>query len=138
MYQKRTIMIRSWADCISGRNVKAVDTIKKQIDLLLDSREEVEVTYHLGVLADLQIRQERYSEALTTIDKALELARKNREKFYIAEPYRLKARALTLGPEVRLPGDDSNYLLMAEKTAKSQRAKAWLDRLARSSEETVN
>ena len=123
---------------LPGEDDNSINAIKEYIDLLLDSKEEIETTYLLGVLADLQIRQEQYVEAVASLDKSLQLARKNRESFYLAELYRLKACALELGPESLSSGDNINYRLKAEKTAKSQQAKAWLERLACSSEETVN
>ena len=134
MYLKRGTMTRKWADCISGIEDHSIEAIMEHIDLLLDSKEEIEITYHLGVLADLQTRQEQYSEASASLDKALKIARKNNEYFYLAELYRLKARALELGPEALSSSDDTDYLTMAKNTAISQKAKAWLDQLARGSQ----
>ncbi len=131
MYLKRGTMTRKWADCVSGIQDHSIEAIKEHIDLLLDSKEEIEVTYHLGVLADLQIRQQRYEDAAASLDEALKIAKKNNEYFYISELYRLKAHVLELGPEALSSGDDADYLTMARNTAKSQKAKAWLAALAR-------
>ena len=136
MYLKRGAMTRKWADFVSGIQDHSIDAIKEHIDHLLESKEEIEVTYHLGVLADLQIRQEQYVEASKSLDKALKIASKNNEKFYLAELYRLKARALELGPEVLSSGDDTDYLALARDTANCQEAKAWLRQLAEPSRQT--
>jgi tetratricopeptide (TPR) repeat protein len=137
IYLKRGTMTRNWADCMSGRENSSIDAVREHIDLLLAAGEEIEVTYHLGVLADLQIRQQRYADAVTSLDKALEFAGKNQENFYLAELYRLKALVMERAPETRSTGDDANYLAMAHETAQSQKAKGWLDRLAQKSGETV-
>lgn len=79
LYLKRGTMTRNWADCISGTDDSSIGAIKEHIETLLDSKEEIEVTYHLGVLADLQIRQGQFEEALKSIEKALAIARKNGE-----------------------------------------------------------
>ncbi len=135
---ERGNMTRNWAECISGRNDSAIDAIEAHINLLLGSGEEIEVTYHLGVLADLQIRQGRYADADKSLDKALQFASKNGENFYVSELYRLKAHFLKRSPDARARDDGCRYLLMAENTAKSQQAKAWLTQLAIHSEATVN
>ena len=129
MYLKRGTMTRKWADFVSGIQDHSIDAIREHIDLLLESKEEIEVTYHLGVLADLQIRQGQYVEASGSLDKALEIARKNNENFFVAELYRLKARALELGPDALSAGDDTDYISLARDIAKSQDAKAWLRQL---------
>lgn len=131
MYLKRGIMTRKWADCVSGIQDHSIEAIREHIDLLLESKEEIEVTYHLGVLADLQIRQGRYDEAAASLDEALAIARKNNEFFYVAELYRLKANVLECGIESDTGVDQAEYLTMARETATCQQAKAWLDKLDR-------
>lgn len=138
MYVNRCIMTRSWADCMSGCEDNSLDAIKEHIGHLLASSEEVEITYHLGVLADLQIRREQYADANVTLDKALMFAGKNQEEFYVPELYRLKAVVRESGPDELMLDDDTNYIAMAEKLAASQSAEAWLDRLSQEAPETVN
>ena len=130
MYLKRGTMTRKWADFVSGMEDQSIEAIRDHIDLLLESREEIEVTFHLGVLADLQIRKRRYREALSSIDQALKLAHKNDEFFYVAELYRLKAHIHDVGPKTLSSQDDADYIALAKATAKAQKAKAWLDKLA--------
>ncbi len=130
MYLKRGVMTRRWADFVSGVEDHSIEAIRDHIDLLLESKEEIEVTFHLGVLADLQIRKGRYADALSSIDQALKIAHKNDEFFYVAELYRLKAHVFDVGPKALSTGDDRDYIAMAKATARAQKAKAWLEKLA--------
>jgi class 3 adenylate cyclase/tetratricopeptide (TPR) repeat protein len=130
MYLRRGIILRGWADCVMNRNEEPVQTMKEHIDFLLQSNEEVELTFMLGILADVQIRYARYSEAQSSLDKALAIARKNQENFYLAELYRLKAKLIKADPVKFLPEEGGNYSAMARQTAEAQHAKAWLDRLS--------
>ena len=129
MYLKRGTMTRQWADFVSGIEDHSIEAIHDHIELLLESKEEIEVTFHLGVLADLQIRKGRYEDALSSIDRALKIAHKNDEFFYVAELYRLKAHVLNVGPKALSSQDDADYIAMAKATAQAQKAKAWLDKL---------
>ena len=104
--------------------------ISEEIEFLLQSKEEIEVTFLLGVLADLQIRHERYSEAHLAINRALDIANRNNEKFYLSELYRLKGILAEIDPVNFLPADGSDYLAMARNISETQHAKAWLDRLS--------
>jgi tetratricopeptide (TPR) repeat protein len=129
MYLKRGVMTRKWADFVSGVEDHSIEAIRDHIELLLESKEEIEVTFHLGVLADLQIRKGRYEDALASINQALKIAHKNDEFFYVPELYRLKAHIYDAGPKVLSSGDDADYIAMAKATARAQKAKAWLDKL---------
>jgi len=101
-----------------------------EIDFLLRSKEEIETTFLLGVLADLQIREERFVDAYASLNKALEIANKNQEKFYLPELYRLRAILADIDPEKFSSADGADYWAMARKTAEMQHAKAWLHRLS--------
>lgn len=130
MYLKRGVMTRKWADFVSGVEDQSIEAIRDHIDLLLESKEEIEVTFHLGVLADLQIRKGRYQDAAASIEQALKIAHKNNELFYMSELYRLKAHIYEVGPKTLSSGDDVDYIALAKATAKAQSAKAWLTKLA--------
>jgi class 3 adenylate cyclase/tetratricopeptide (TPR) repeat protein len=129
MYLRRGIIIRSWADCLTTKSDESIQTMIEQIDFLLHSKEEIEVTFLLAVLADIQIRYQRFSDAQSSLNRALDIASKNQEKFYLAEIYRLKATLAKIDPGKFSPGDGLDYWAEARKTAETQRARAWLDRL---------
>jgi class 3 adenylate cyclase/tetratricopeptide (TPR) repeat protein len=131
IYLRRALIIRSWADCVTGNDDQMIQPITEHIDFLLRSKEEIEVTFLLGVLAEAQIRHGRYSDAQSSLDKALEIARNNQENFYLPELFRLKAQLAAGDGETFAPRDGDDFLAMARQTAESQRAKAWLDRLDR-------
>ena len=130
MILERGKMTRNWADCVTGRGELALETIRGYIDLLLSSGEEVEVTYHLGLLAALEIRLQDFTTAADTLHQAFAIAEKNGEHFYLAELYRLKHSVLEAAPALRESGDETDYLQTAQRIASSQGSKAWLDQLA--------
>ncbi|MCI0565273.1 MAG: tetratricopeptide repeat protein, partial [Nitrososphaera sp.] len=133
IYLKRGIIIRGWADSVTNQSDEPIETINETIDFLLQSKELVEITFLLGVLTELQIEHERISDAKSSLRMALNIATGNQEVFYLAELYRLKAKLAEIDPASFLPVDGDDWLALARRTAEKQHAKAWLDRLERSS-----
>jgi tetratricopeptide (TPR) repeat protein len=131
IYLRRALIIRSWADCVMGHDDRMIQPITEHIDFLLRSKEEIEVTFLLGVLAETQINYRRYSDAESSLNKALEIARSNQENFYLPELFRLRAQLAAIDAERYAPKDGCDFLAMARQTAERQQAKAWLDRLDR-------
>jgi len=128
---KRANIIRHWADCMTGKGVKSIETMSNEIDFLLNAGEEIEATFLLGVLADLQIKEQRLVEAHVTLNRAMALANKNEERFYLSELYRLKGVLAEIDPERFASADGTDYVAMAHATAKKQHAQAWIERLPR-------
>jgi class 3 adenylate cyclase/tetratricopeptide (TPR) repeat protein len=131
IYLRRALIIRSWADCVMGHDDRMIQPITEHIDFLLRSKEEIEMTFLLGVLAETQINYRRYSDAESSLNKALEIARNNQENFYLPELFRLRAQLAAIDAERYAPNDGCDFLAMARQTAERQQAKAWLDRLDR-------
>lgn len=131
IYLRRGLIIRSWADCVTGDDDRMIQPITEHIDFLLRSKEEIEVTFLLGVLAETQINYGRYADAHASLNKALEIARNNQENFYLSELFRLKARLAARAVETFAPEDGHHFLALARQTAERQQARAWLDRLDR-------
>lgn len=131
MYLKRGTIIRCWADYMSDKGGKSIEAMNSEIDSLLNAGEEIETTFLLGVLADLQIREQRLVDAYATLNRAMAIASKNEEKFYLSELYRLKGVLAEIDPERFAPADGSDYLAMAYTTAKEQHAQGWIERLPR-------
>jgi hypothetical protein len=129
MYLRRGTIIRGWADCMAGRGKDTIEIMADEINFLLRSKEEIETTFLLGVLADLQIKEGRFADAQASLTRALGLANKNHEKFYLSEIYRLKAKLAELDPVKFSSADGIDFLSMARTIAEAQQAKAWLDRL---------
>jgi tetratricopeptide (TPR) repeat protein len=129
MYLKRATIIRCWADCMLGKDGKSIEIMGSEIVFLLNAGEEVESTFLLGLLADLQIKEQRLVDAHATLDRALAIANKNAERFYLSELYRLKALLAEIDPERFASAHD--YLALAYRTAKEQHAQAWMERLQR-------
>ena len=98
MYLRRGTIIRGWADWVAGRSDELIQTMNLEIDFLLRSKEEIEITFLLGILADLQIKSEKFEDAHSSLNKALHFANSNQEKFYLSEIYRLKAKLAEIDP----------------------------------------
>jgi len=130
MYLRRGNIIRGWADCMAYGGDQPIQHIADEIQFLLRSKEEIEITYLLGVLADLQISHGRFADAHSSLNKALEIANKNQEHFYLSEIYRLKAKLAEVDPTRSSPSDAESHLAAARRIAEAQHAKAWLDRLS--------
>jgi len=130
MYLRRATIIRGWADCVAGQGDESIEIMTEEIDSLLRSKEEIETTFLLGVLADLQIRFERLMEANASLEKALDIANNNQEKFYLSEMYRLKAKLAAIDPAKFSSPDGVDFLSVARTIAETQHAKAWLERLS--------
>ena len=133
MYFRRGTIILSWANYVAGRGEESIQTISEEVDFLLRSKEQIETTFLLGVLADLQIEDGRFVDAQTSLNRALDIANSNQENFYLAEIYRLKAKLVEIDPAKFLAINGTDYLAMARKTAEKQHAKAWLDRFSNQS-----
>ena len=109
----------------------AIEVMNSEIASLLDAGEEIETTFLLGVLAELQIREQRHVDAHATLSRAMAIASKNEEKFYLSELYRLKGMLADVDPDRFASTHGTDYLAMAYKTAREQHAQAWIDRLPR-------
>lgn len=129
MYLRRGNIIRGWADCVTGERDDAIRLITEEIDFLLVSKEEIEMTFLLALLGELQIKYGHFMDAHASLNKAFDLAHKNQEKFYLSEICRLKAKLAEIDPVRFSAADGTDYLSMARTTAKAQHAKAWLERL---------
>src|SRR5262245_42486116 len=129
MYLRRSNIIRGWADGVTGERDDAIKLITEEIDFLLVSKEEIEMTFLLALLGELQIKYGHFMDAHASLNKAFDLAHKNQEKFYLSEICRLKAKLAEIDPVRFSAADGTDYLSMARTIAETQHAKAWLDRL---------
>jgi tetratricopeptide (TPR) repeat protein len=130
IYLKRGTIIRCWADCMSNKSGKSLEVMNDEIASLLNAGDEIESTFLLGILADLQIRERRFAEAHASLGRAIDIANRNQEKFYMAELYRLRAVLADIDPERFSAPDGSDYRTLARRTAVEQNAQAWIERLA--------
>jgi tetratricopeptide (TPR) repeat protein len=130
MYLSRGTIIRAWADCVSHKSEEPIHQINSTINFLLNSKEEIETTFLLGLMAEMQIKFRRLIDAQTSLDRALEIADRNKERFYLPEIYRLKAILSQIDSHRFAPMHGEDYMGMARKTAEMQHAAAWLHRIS--------
>ncbi len=92
-------VLHGWVLVIQGQEEDGISQIRKG---LADSRAtgtEVHRTYHLALLAEAYGKIGQGEEGLTTIDEALAMAEKGKQRFYEAELYRLKGQLLLIQDE---------------------------------------
>jgi predicted ATPase len=87
-------VLRGWAIAGRGELDKGADEIRKGIAAWLATGSRTYHTYHLGLLADVLLRQGRADEALGVLDEAIAAARAMPEGLYETELHRLRVRCL--------------------------------------------
>lgn len=123
MYKSRGLFFKYWAEAALNENSSCLQKMFDAISVLRASKEEIDLTCLLGLIAELQIASEKHDEAWTTLETAINLALKNHERFYLAELYRLSADVTALIN----PNDPQclEYLDQAINTARAQNAISW-------------
>jgi predicted ATPase len=99
-----------------------MDQIAEGIASIKDSIVQLHLTVYLGFLAEAQARTGQHEQALVTVDEALTLLEKTRERHWEAELHRIKAKILLAKGDQA--GAESN-LQMAIDVARRQEAKSW-------------
>ncbi|MEM7194169.1 MAG: AAA family ATPase [Pseudomonadota bacterium] len=128
MYLNRGHMLQNLVLAGREQDSDALDFVVAASEKLLESGEEIDMTFTLGVVAELQIGFNRYRDAKQSLDQALALAEKNSERFYLAELYRLKA--LLARADSSLESLSALDLLeKAYSVATEQDAKGWIDKI---------
>lgn len=123
MYRSRGLFFKHWAEATGNRNYSEIPNILDALTVLHESREEIDLTFYKGLIAELQMASEQFDEALATLEAAITLATRNRERFYLAELYRLSA-----GVAAKTDPNDTlclEFLDKAIETARTQNAASW-------------
>jgi DNA-binding winged helix-turn-helix (wHTH) protein/predicted ATPase len=87
-------VLRGWATAVLGELDQGAEEIRKGIEAWLATGSRTYHTYHLGLLADVLLRQGRSADALGVLEEAIAAARSMPEGLYEAELHRLRDRCL--------------------------------------------
>ena len=147
MFINRGLLFQNLAIASIDQDSLALEQVVQATNALFESKEEIDLTYLLGMAAEIQISLGDYRAAQESLERALTLSRKNEELFYQAELYRLKAElALTTRSETsggvadgqnnyqknhpdNHPDDPRSYLDKALEIANRQKAGGWTDKI---------
>ncbi len=151
MFINRGLLFQNLAIASADQDSLALEQVVQATNALFESREEIDLTYLLGMTAEIQISLGDYRAAQESLERALTLSHKNEELFYQAELYRLKAElALTNRSETsggvadgqsnyhhsyqknhskNHPTDPRYYLDKALEIANRQKASGWIDKI---------
>jgi len=94
MYQALAEMTRGWALIEQGREEEAAEQIREGLSAVLATGASLLRPHFLALLAEALMKSRRNTEALRTLDEALEAADRTGEKSYQAELFRLKGELL--------------------------------------------
>jgi class 3 adenylate cyclase len=126
IYLRRAIIMRNWADAISGNDMGALDEMSSHIRFLVQSKEEIETTFLYSLLAQAQLKFGNCDDAKRNLHIAMAISEKNHERFYLPEIYRLMFEAETMKSSDAGREAGLHYLQRAKEMALSQGARWWL------------
>lgn len=151
MFINRGLLFQNLAIASSEQDSLALEQVVQATNTLFESKEEIDLTYLLGMTAEIQISLGQYRAAQESLERALKLSHKNEEMFYQAELYRLKAQLASVSYSVNRSGNQNEigsgvsdgdsiyrknhlnesifYLDKALDIAKRQKASGWLDKI---------
>lgn len=125
IWLSRGLFFQHWLKANRDKNVDELAPMENEVEKLLEAREEIEVTYYLGLVAETQLNLGRYVDANRSLDLAMELVEKNGETFYQAELLRIRGDLLRQMGEDN--GDNSPATLYWQSldVSREQSAKLW-------------
>jgi class 3 adenylate cyclase/tetratricopeptide (TPR) repeat protein len=134
MFTNRGLLFQNLALASIDQDPQALEKVVRATNTLLESKEEIDLSYLLGMTAEIQISLGDFDAAGESLDRALALSEKNEEMFYRAELLRLAAE-LSLASEVESGAEKksateiTSYLDEAMAIANQQNANSWIDKI---------
>jgi len=134
MFKNRGLLLKNLALASMNQDPQALETVVQATNTLLESKEEIELSYLLGMTAEIQISMGDLNAAGESLNRALVLTDKNEEMFYQAELLRLAAvlsdASRNLPDEEKFSqAETQTYLEKALAVANQQNAKSWIDKI---------
>ena len=90
MYGIRGKFMQCWLDSFHSKNEAVLTDMREYLSLLIEAKEEIEMTYLLGLMTETEHRLGRNSDASRTLEKAYSMVQKNNEQFNVRELDRLR------------------------------------------------
>jgi tetratricopeptide (TPR) repeat protein len=91
MFTNRGLLFQNLALASINQDPLALEKVVQATNTLLESKEEIDLSYLLGMTAEIQTSLGDFDAAGDSLDRALALSDKNEEMFYRAELLRLAA-----------------------------------------------
>ena len=96
LYQAMAAIIRGWALLEQGREAEAIEQMRQGLAAYQATGAEVSLPHFLALLAEAMGNARQPEEGLRVLEEAFEVARRNREGWYLAELYRIKGELLLM------------------------------------------
>lgn len=125
MYSRRAAIMRDYLLAKRTKSTAYSDSMKKNLNALLDAKEEVEITYLFSLLAEVQLELMRFSDAGQSLRQAMDIATRNGEMFCFAQLNRMMAEVAESCPDDFDASAAEYYLGQASSIAARQGAKTW-------------
>ena len=129
MYHNRSQVFSNLVKASVDHERESLEFLENAVNKLLQSKEEIDITLLLGAVADIQINFQDYGSARQTLETGIEIATRNKEHFYLAELFRLKA--LLEISELRQDWQSAaqKNIDRAKDIATQQKATGWLKKI---------
>ena len=82
--------MQCWLDSFDSKSETILTDMREYLSLLVYAKEEIEMTYLFGLMAETEHRLGRNSDASRTLEKAYSMVEKNNEQFNVRELDRLR------------------------------------------------
>ncbi len=129
MWLSRGLFFQHYLSAIQDGNKESLLAMEDEVEKLLEANEEIEVTYYLGLIAEVQIELGQYRKARASLDLALKKAGKNGETFYRAELLRIYGDLLKSSENNDTGKSPENYYRESLEIARAQSARLWEERV---------
>ena len=119
------LIYRGWAMAEQGAHSDGLAELQAGLEAIEKTGAELARPYYLGLLAEAYGRAQQYREGTRTIEQALVIARKNNDRCYEAELWRIKGDlALQQRSKKRGRSEGHDYFQQAMTVARKQDARS--------------
>lgn len=125
MFKNRGLFFSHLTKAERDKDQQSLKYVSDAVESLLASKEEIETTFFLGIVAELQIELELLDDARASLDRAFSIARKNGEMFFMAELLRLDG-LLQLRRDTKNIKAAARLFDQSIKLAEQQSAQSWV------------
>jgi len=92
MYRIRGEFMQYWLDTLGSTEQSLLVKMHENLSMLVDAKEEIEMTYLYGLMADAELRFGNAKDAKQTLEKAFAIVERNNERFNLGELNSLRSR----------------------------------------------
>ncbi len=129
MWLSRGLFFKHWLEANENSNVDSLHSMENDVANLLAANEEIETTYYLGLIADIQLNLKQFRKAKNSLDLALKLVEKNGETFYQAELLRIHGDLIQRSGNTDFGNSAEHYYQKSLDIARRQSAQLWEEKV---------